>query len=264
MHVRFMLGAFFYPMKQTPNTQNFRSIFPALLVACLFFHAPASGARSTEKAADKKPDPQTVAEFEAMKDEWEKVRDQQVAMIQQKEEDLERLKEELFVMVRRENITETPDVTTLPSKEPAEVSSGAVSATAVTAASADPAVTESFRKKIAELKETNACSSENAELRSGTVSWMPFAVPGPRRRNVKNWKQNRLSLPCSRNRSKKANRNISKRNLAGFPAMRPMMFRMFRVSCRSKNRTWGVCRKSPLCGNNCLPVARPSRPRSVA
>jgi len=162
-----MLGAFFYPMKQTPNTQNFRSIFPALLVACLFFHAPASGARSTEKAADKKPDPQTVAEFEAMKDEWEKVRDQQVAMIQQKEEDLERLKEELFVMVRRENITETPDVTTLPSKEPAEVSSGAVSATAVTAASADPAVTESFRKKIAELKEANRLlSSENAELRS--------------------------------------------------------------------------------------------------
>ena len=36
-----------------------------------------------------------MAEFEALKSEWEKVRDQQIRMIQDKEQDLERLKEEL-------------------------------------------------------------------------------------------------------------------------------------------------------------------------
>lgn len=83
----------------------------------------------------RKEDPK--AEFEAMKAEWEKVRDRQIEMIQEKEAQLEDMKESLFSQIQ------------------AGKGSAAASSTAV------------LEKKVAELKEANRrLAGEISALRS--------------------------------------------------------------------------------------------------
>lgn len=137
------------------NLKNALS-FIFVLGAIFIFVTPAF----SDEASDLNVQPETMAEFETLKSEWEKVRDQQIRMIQDKEQDLERLKEELFQKMRDGN---------------PQNFSGDYAGTPPTlgeddrlaAAAADPRVIESFEQKIAELKEANRkLSGEISELKA--------------------------------------------------------------------------------------------------
>lgn len=65
----------------------FGSIFVLFIVTPVFGQEPAAAVEKDKAKAD----------FETMKTEWEAVREQQIQMIREKQEQLEKLKEELFV-----------------------------------------------------------------------------------------------------------------------------------------------------------------------
>ncbi|OQA57345.1 MAG: hypothetical protein BWY42_00580 [Candidatus Omnitrophica bacterium ADurb.Bin277] len=143
---------------------NIRKLaFISILLVIFAGASPVSASETSGKVEDKKPDPQTVAEFEAMKSEWQSIRDRQILMIQEKEDELERLKEELFRKVRQENITGLPAALT-PEDESGEK---VADSERLASAAADPRVIESFEQKIADLKEANRkLAAEISELRA--------------------------------------------------------------------------------------------------
>ncbi|HNX69064.1 MAG TPA: hypothetical protein PLL75_04715 [Candidatus Omnitrophota bacterium] len=79
-------------MKTKPNSCILVMVAMVLSGLC-FFGVPA-GLFAEEPAA------RNIADFEALKKEWEEVREQQIRMIREKEEQLEKLKEELFAKMK--------------------------------------------------------------------------------------------------------------------------------------------------------------------
>ena len=66
-------------------------------LAALFFIATAAGlALAAEETSSKTEKPISAAELTVLKAEWEGVRDEQVQMIREKQDQLEKLKEEIF------------------------------------------------------------------------------------------------------------------------------------------------------------------------
>jgi chaperonin cofactor prefoldin len=136
--------------------QNLKNVLFFILVAIFLFVTPAF----SNETSDLKTPPETMAEFETLKSEWEKVRDQQIRMIQDKEQDLERLKEELFEKMRDRKSADF-------SGEDSGVVPTLGEGDRLAAAAADPRVIESFEQKIAELKEANRkLSGEISELKA--------------------------------------------------------------------------------------------------
>jgi len=139
-----MLGANFFKevskMRENRERKKQNLVFWAL---GFFLILNAGGLlQAKESESEKQKDPQ--AEFEAMKAEWEKVRDQQIEMIREKEAELDEMKETIFRQLRAQK---------------GGVLAGADPATPEEPLLLDEAAQNSqvaiLGKRIAELKEAN-------------------------------------------------------------------------------------------------------------
>ncbi len=100
--------------------RNFNHVLGFGVVAFLIFFPSSrvsgqeTGRAATEAVPNKEEAPQvTLEQLNAMKAEWEEVREQQIQMIQEKEAQFEKLKEDLFKKVRA-----AEDAPAAPAKEP--------------------------------------------------------------------------------------------------------------------------------------------------
>ncbi len=76
----------------------------------VFFLLPSAAAWADDAKAIIEKEAQTApkSEFDNLKAEWEAVREQQIRMIREKEDQLEKLKEELFAKVKAANPSTVP------------------------------------------------------------------------------------------------------------------------------------------------------------
>lgn len=90
-------------------------IFPVLAVLFLFPTGAAIG-QDTADTSKKAEEPAPKSELDNLKAEWEAVREQQIQMIREKEDQLEKLKEEIFAKMK---VLNTPAVPQSGASQPA-------------------------------------------------------------------------------------------------------------------------------------------------
>ena len=88
-------------MKQQCGIKKTNKTLVLVIVVSLFISLAVPAFAQQAGSSEKKKE--TRAEFEARKAEWEKVRDQQIELLREKEEQLEELKETLFHQMRTAN-----------------------------------------------------------------------------------------------------------------------------------------------------------------